>query len=150
MLLYSYRGEKERKKEKKRGENGHIIILLLSKNQPKISTISKCKRSPNYRNSKNRDDADFWNSRNTDYFHIGADLWNSIYIVYYFSFPICWIPKIGTYFKIFDLCISRSTSYFWNKPISGIPIVGTIWSVPRFLKFQKYGNSISTNTLQSG
>ena len=76
-----------------------------------------------------------------DYFHIAADLWNSIYIVYYFSFPICWIPKIGTYFKIFDLCISRSTSYFWNGPISGIPIVGTIWSSFRFLEFQKYGNS---------
>ena len=85
---------------------------------------------------------ELWNSRNTDYFHIGADLWNSIYIVYYFSFPICWIPKIGTIFKIFDLCISRSTSYFWNGPISGIPIVGTIWSAFRFLEFQKYGNSL--------
>ena len=84
---------------------------------------------------------DFLNSRIKDYFYIDADFWNSIYIVYYFSFPICWIPKIGTFFKISDLCISRSTSYFWNGPISGIPIVGTIWSVSRFLEFQKYGNS---------
>ena len=89
------------------------------------------------KSSRNRD---FLNSRNMDYFHIDADLWNSIYIVYYFSFPICWTPKIGTYFKIFDLCISRSTSYFWNWPIFGIPIVGTIWSAFRFLEFQKYGN----------
>ena len=81
-----------------------------------------------------------------DYFHIGADLWNSIYIVYLINFPICWIPKIGTIFKIFDLCISRSTSYFWNGPISGIPIVGTIWSAYRFLEFQKYGNSPHTSS----
>ena len=93
--------------------------------------------------------SDFWNSRNTDYFYYNPDLWNSNYIVYYFSFPICWIPKIGTIFKIFDLCISRSTSYFWNGTISGIPIVGTIWSAYRFLEFQKYGNCISTNTFQS-
>ena len=46
------------------------------------------------------------------------------------------------YFQNFDLCISRSTSYFWNGPISGIPIVGTIWSAFRFLEFQKYGNSL--------
>ena len=92
---------------------------------------------------------DFWNSRYMDYFYNHADFWNSIYIVNYFSFPICWIPKIGTIFKIFDLCISRSTSYFWNGPISGIPIVGTIWSASRFLEFQKYGNCISTNTFQS-
>ena len=84
-----------------------------------------------------------------DYFYIGADFWNSIYIVYYFNFPICWIPKIGTIFKIFDLCISRSTSYFWNGPISGIPIVVTIWSAYRFLEFQKYENCMSTNTFQS-
>ena len=76
-----------------------------------------------------------------DYFHIGADLWNSIYIVYYFNFPIFWIPKIGTYFKISDLCILRSTSYFWNGPIFGIPIVATIWKASRFQEFQKYGNS---------
>ena len=84
---------------------------------------------------------DFWNSRNMDYFYYNHDLWNSIYMIYLINFPICWIPKIGNIFKIFDLCISRSTSYFWIGPISGIPIVGTIWSVSRFLEFQKYGNS---------
>ena len=76
------------------------------------------------------------------YFHIDANFWNSNYIVYLINFPICWIPKIGTFFKISDLCISRSTSYFWNWPISGIPIVGTIWSAFRFMEFQKYGNSL--------
>ena len=93
---------------------------------------------------------DFLNSRNMDYFYIGADLWNSIYLIYLINFPILWIPKIGTNFNISDLCISTSTSYFWNWPIYGIPIVGTIWSVSRFLKFQKYVNCMSTNTLQWG
>ena len=77
-----------------------------------------------------------------DYFYIGADLWNSNYRVYLNISPICWIPKIVTIFKIFDLCISRSTSYFWNGPIFGIPIVGTIWKASRFLEFRKYENSL--------
>ena len=89
------------------------------------------------------------NSRNTDYFYYNPDFWNSIYFVYLKILPIYWIPKIGTIFKIFDLCISRSTSYFWNGPISGIPIVVTIWSAYRFLEFQIYWNCISTNTFQS-
>ena len=58
-----------------------------------------------------------------------------------FQFSYLLNSKNGTYFKIFDLCISRSTSYFWNGPISGIPIVVTIWKVSRFLEFQKYANS---------
>ena len=127
-----------------------ILESYFPRTNPKISTISNCKKGSNKWNSKNRRSRDFWNSRNMDYFYYNHDLWNSIYIVYYFNFPICWIPKIGTIFKISDLCISRSTSYFWNGPISGIPIVVTIWKAYRFLEFQKYGNCMSTNTLQSG
>ena len=39
------------------------------------------------------------------------------------------------YFQNSDLCNSRSTSYFWNKSIYGIPIVGTICSSFPFLEF---------------
>ena len=87
LPLYSYRGEKEGKKRKE-GENGQSIILSLSENPTKIDTISNCKSSSNKWNSKNQEDANYWYSRNTDYFYIDADFWNSNYMVYLINNPI--------------------------------------------------------------
>ena len=80
---------------------------------------------------------DLWNSRNMDYFSIDADFWNSNYRVYSINFPICWISKIGIFFIILNLCISRSTSYFWNWPIFGIPIIPIIFPLPTSIYWLK-------------
>ena len=143
-------GRERKRKGRKEEKNGHKLSFYFLRANPKSRLFQNVKEVttngiPKIRRCLNRN---FLNSRNTDYFYYNPDFWNSIYIVYLNIFPICWIPKIGTYFKISDLCISRSTSYFWNGPISGIPIVRTNWSASRFLEFQIYGNCMSTNTLQ--
>ena len=55
-ICYYIRIEDRKRKRKVRKEerNRHNIGVLLSTNQPKISTISYCKRSPNYWNSRIR------------------------------------------------------------------------------------------------
>ena len=87
--------ERERKRKgRKEEKNGHRIILLLSQNQPKIQTISKCKRSPNYWNSKNRATIRFFEFQKYGLFLNMADFWNSSSRAYLISIPISGIPNI--------------------------------------------------------
>ena len=49
---------------------------------PKSRLFQIVKEVPTNGIPKIEQQRDFWNSRNMDYFYIGADFWNSIYIVY--------------------------------------------------------------------
>ena len=82
--------EREReRKGRKEGKNGHNIVLYFPGTNPKSRLFQNVKEVPTSGIPKIGGSRDFRNSRNTDYFYTGADLWNSIYLIYLINFPIC-------------------------------------------------------------
>ena len=126
-ICYYIRIEERKRKRKGRKEekNGHIIILLLSTNQPKIQTISYCKRSPNY-----------WNSRNRAYIAIfGIPEIRTIYT----QVPISGIPFIQYIISIFQFVEFQKQALFSKFSICVFPGVLLIFEMDRFLEFQQLG-----------
>ena len=127
---------KRERKGRKKGKNGHIIILLLPKNQQKNQTIENCKRSPNYRNSKNRDDIAIFEFQKYGLFshrsrfmefHLYSILIQFSYFVnsknrhYFQNFRFVYFQEYFLFLKWTDFWNSNSMVYLVSIPISGIP-----------------------------
>ena len=89
-ICYYIRIEERKRKRKGRKEekNGHIIILFLQTN-PKSRLFQFVKEVPTSGIPKLETNIRFMEFQKYGLFSKWADFWNSIYIVYYFSFPIC-------------------------------------------------------------
>ena len=116
---------KRERKGRKEQKNGHIIILLLSTNQPKIQTISKCKRCSNYWNSKIQ-------AENAIY---GIPEIRTIFTI----IPIYGIPFMQHIISIFLFVEFQKQALISKFSICVFPGVLPIFEMDRFLEFQQQG-----------
>ena len=126
-ICYYIRIEDRKRKRKGRKEerNRHNIGVLLSTNQPKIQTISYCKRSHNYWNSKNRSCRAIF----------GIPEIRTIYT----QVPIYGIPFIQYIISIFQFVEFQKQVLFSKYSICVFPGVLPIFEIDRFLQFHQWG-----------
>ena len=121
-ICYYIRIEEKKRKRKGRKEekNGHNIIVLLSTNQPKIQTISKCKKGSNN-----------WNSRNRAYIAIFGipEIWT----IFTWA-PIYGIPFIRYINSIFQFVEFQKQALISKFTICVFPGVLPIFEMDRFLE----------------
>ena len=137
VIIFVQRIERGKGRERKEERNRHNIVL--STNQPKIQTISICKRSPNYWNSKIRRCLKriFLNSNSRDYvIRISISkipfiwyIWSFSYLLnsknrhFFQNFRFVYFQEYFLFLKLADFWNSNSWDYLVRIPIFGIPFI---------------------------
>ena len=96
VIIFVYRRKREKERGEKRRKMDTILESYFLQTNPKSRLFQNVKEVPTNGIPKIRRCLKriFLNSRNMDYFYIGADLWNSNSRDYLVSIPIFGIPNI--------------------------------------------------------